>query len=1283
MQKRDNTPGKLWLAVLTVTLGLGSATSAWSAITDGVVAYWNFDNGDFKDSVGLNGVKFDGTQNGSAPITFEAGKGGFGQAMRLDGVDQFVEITGGAEDDLAFPGGSMSIAGWFTVGTFDKSWQALIAKGEGSNWRVHRNGANSTMAYAGGIGEGPNDGPAIDDGGWHHFVAVSDLDAVNFGTVIYIDGVKTSINSGTPSLGTNGKRVMIGENPDARNRYWNGLVDDLAIWNRVLTDSDVADLYFSGAGKPLSSFYGAHVDRIVTTKGASEPDNVQVQILDDGTSVFDPTASGNLNVTVDGVATVPATKSKTGTVSLLNFTNQFYASASKPQVNVEAKDTKGGWTTNQLTFVIPTYPTIPTDYKLAAPATTPGMVAANIYQIDYARVPSTDENATGSAEQQLARGFPVNGGTPYPSVAAQGSDNTVTVVNWARLNDLTGDYDITATPANGPDNFNSARPTTAPIANVSIPGLPGTGNDQGHGGADANSAWDNIVVETVTYLQLKRGAYLMGVNSDDGFKVTTSPGAEDPFGLQLGQFSGGRGAANSTFWFVAQEDGYYPFRLLWWQGAGGANVEWFVTDRATGTKFLVNDAASPIKAFRQGVARAHVKSILPADGFTGANTNSPIKIVLVDDSTTVVDGSISLTVDGSPVTPTINNGATTTVTYTGGLFDYITKHTGQLVWSESTSPPTVWTNNFTFSVRSQEITELPANSFWIEAEDFNHDGGQTEAAASTMPYAGNAYDQLSAIVDIDYQRPQETSSDLYRIGETPNVPMNPNETAGTLAIQRPGGFEVATNFKMGWTAGGAWYNYTRTIPAGLYTAFDVVSHGDVGADVGGSLQRVTAGATTTSQTVVQLGTFNGPAPGGWGANTLVPLRNAQGAPGVFKLPGGPVTIRMTTRNGDYDWFTLVPVAGVAPQVTSASPAGNSAVRRDAVVNFTIEDFSTAVNTNTVKLFFDGADVTSSATITKPADITTVTYDPPGLMDIASSHSYKLIFSDNGAPAVSQTNTASFTAQIYPTPGSFLIEAEDFNHTGGQTVAAASTMPYLGGVYTNLGAVLGVDYNDSDGRDSQPYRSSGLGNGLAGQNVNHDPNATAGTLDTDRGEWSVTANYKIGWTGAGNWYNYTRTVPAGAYQIWAALSFDGTAAGQLQGSVDRVAGDVTTTNQTLTSLGTFNAPGSGGWGANNLVPLKDGSGNIVVTSLGGPVTLRFNASSGDYDYLMLVPGVAPLQIASVTIASGQVTVTWTGTGTLYSTSSLTTPVTWTTTGDSDGSHTAAVGTGNVYFRVQGP
>jgi hypothetical protein len=293
-----------------------------TSINSGLQAYWNFD-GNLKDSTN----KFDGTANGTSPIPFVAGKTGFGQAIQLDGFDQFVQITGGNPDDLAFAGGSMSIAGWFTVGTFDKSWQALVAKGEGSNWRVARNNANSSMSYAGGLTDalGTKD---VSDGNWHHFVAISDATGLNFGTALYIDGVQDGIIAGNAALAVNGSRVSIGDNPGATGRYWNGQVDDLAIWNRVLAEAEITALYNNGTGKPLSGLTtftseipGPAEGVFVTQSPAPDAKNVlpttSVTIVHlDGQT---PWTAANVTVKLDGVAVTP-TFTKQANQASITFT---------------------------------------------------------------------------------------------------------------------------------------------------------------------------------------------------------------------------------------------------------------------------------------------------------------------------------------------------------------------------------------------------------------------------------------------------------------------------------------------------------------------------------------------------------------------------------------------------------------------------------------------------------------------------------------------------------------------------------------------------------------------------------------------------------------------------------------------------------------------------------------------------------------------------------------------------------------------------------------------------
>jgi hypothetical protein len=64
-----------------------------------------------------------------------------------------------------------------------------------------------------------------------------------------------------------------------------------------------------------------------------------------------------------------------------------------------------------------------------------------------------------------------------------------------------------------------------------------------------------------------------------------------------------RGVANSPFQFYVSQAGIYLFRLMYYQTAGSANLEWFVLN-PDGTRTLINDAvkADAIPAYYQWTA---------------------------------------------------------------------------------------------------------------------------------------------------------------------------------------------------------------------------------------------------------------------------------------------------------------------------------------------------------------------------------------------------------------------------------------------------------------------------------------------------------------------------------------------------------------------------------------------------------------------------------------------------------------------------------------------------------
>ncbi len=628
-------------------------------------------------------------------------------------------------------------------------------------------------------------------------------------------------------------------------------------------------------------------------------------------------------------------------------------------------------------------------------------------------------------------------------------------------------------------------------------------------------------------------------------------------------------------------------------------------DLNTGLKYLVNqNDPKAVKAFRTGRGRAYVQSLVPADGYTGAATNQTVKIVLGNDLTTVVDGSIALRLDGATVTPTINkSGTTTTVTYkepSGYAFG--SDHKGTLIWSEGTTPQTTWTNNFSFSVMLETPDDLPANSFWIEAEDFDSTGTPVPASLSTMPYdvgVSMPYDGIGATSGVDYSNNdshENTNPTTYRSAGDPDTDgrsVDLTTTNGRYATRRPGGFDMTADYRIGWVDDGEWYNYTRNVAPGIYTAVAALSHGDARGtphDLRGKLSIVTSGVGTTTQTLKDVGTFDAPSSGAWGDNDLVPMKAADGSEAVFKLAGaGPTTLRFTTGSGDYDWFALVPRNSVAPVLTSLTPPTDLTVYRDSKFTWTIEDFSTAVQAGSITLRFADADVTSQLAIAKPtSDTTTVSYQPAQLLDFGKPYSYELAFKDNGNPPKTKTITGTIVAHYLPNPpaGCFAIEAEDFNYNSGQTRPGINQMPYFGGAYDTLSAVAGIDYQRSSTvPDGDVYRLTETPNVPMGAALGTTQERPGTVPDVNRAGWDMTANFSLGWAGSGNWENYTRDIPTNIYQFWAAMSYDGRSADQLTGNLLKVTAGATTAQQTTELLGTFRAPGTGGWGANSLDRVK--------------------------------------------------------------------------------------------------
>ena len=94
----------------------------------------------------------------------------------------------------------------------------------------------------------------LDEAGWHHVVATVDSGVI---VTLWVDGVLAGTGGAGHVLPNTPTPLQIGGNPQAGGRAWNGMIDDVAFWDRVLTDNEIAAIWNDGEGASIGSLTSA------------------------------------------------------------------------------------------------------------------------------------------------------------------------------------------------------------------------------------------------------------------------------------------------------------------------------------------------------------------------------------------------------------------------------------------------------------------------------------------------------------------------------------------------------------------------------------------------------------------------------------------------------------------------------------------------------------------------------------------------------------------------------------------------------------------------------------------------------------------------------------------------------------------------------------------------------------------------------------------------------------------------------------------------------------------
>jgi hypothetical protein len=248
----------LKLIITTISLNL-LVKNVVADLNEGLVAYYPFD-GNAQDASG-NGNH--ATVYGATLMTDRLGNPN--QAYYFDGIDDYIERA--FDPDFTPNNQSWTVVAWVKSGKGDViSWYRC-----GSNPRCYtQDGAWYEMRVKEGLpqfvirddhtsGDQINRefeliGPHSLSNAWHFMVGV--LDRVKNSLSLYVDGCEINqidlpvgfgpLSHGNISIPFNlGRHFIKGWNinPSIKSSYYQGLIDDVRVYKRALTDSEIRELY--------------------------------------------------------------------------------------------------------------------------------------------------------------------------------------------------------------------------------------------------------------------------------------------------------------------------------------------------------------------------------------------------------------------------------------------------------------------------------------------------------------------------------------------------------------------------------------------------------------------------------------------------------------------------------------------------------------------------------------------------------------------------------------------------------------------------------------------------------------------------------------------------------------------------------------------------------------------------------------------------------------------------------------------------------------------------------
>jgi alpha-tubulin suppressor-like RCC1 family protein len=223
---------RVWSRALSAAEIQTNRTSMPTGMEAGLVAAWEFQEGARALCTSIGAKKITGTLNGgttwsNAGVPWAVVPADY--ALSFNGSSSFLD----AGTAVIPTNGDFTVECWALCPTAPNTSAAILSQGSSGNaFSIGLDGGNNLR-----LGESwgtVSPAVAFPFGGWHHFAVVKS----STNTLFYLDGT-SRLNRGSAILNPTASALRLGRQYATAGEYWPGSVDDVRIWNRALSGTEI------------------------------------------------------------------------------------------------------------------------------------------------------------------------------------------------------------------------------------------------------------------------------------------------------------------------------------------------------------------------------------------------------------------------------------------------------------------------------------------------------------------------------------------------------------------------------------------------------------------------------------------------------------------------------------------------------------------------------------------------------------------------------------------------------------------------------------------------------------------------------------------------------------------------------------------------------------------------------------------------------------------------------------------------------------------------------------